>query len=173
MNELVRFSESFENIWDFFEKRNQTFWEFVGWPDLIKRMRGRSALRKGRVFSERKDPPTYSILSRNVVLPRFSHFLKSFCSWELLKKSACFLRAFNKCQQAFWELRVAPRVSGRIYKRQQGRWMPVSGRWGSDSCPPSFSPSPPFFSQPVNELFSPNICWGPNCNGLICQFSGR
>ena len=146
----------------------------------------------------------------------WSFWQKSFCSWELLKKLACFLRAFNKCQQAFWELRVAPHVSGRIFKRQQGRWisgqwkmrlpllifcvsvlwsfsddstipcqpmciykrqqarwMPVSGRWGSLSCPPSFSPCPPFFSQPVNELFSPNICRGPNCNGLKCQFSGR
>ena len=47
---------------------------------------------KGQGLLRKEGPPTYAILSRNLVLSRFSHFLKGF------------YRAFNKSHPAFKEL---------------------------------------------------------------------
>ena len=72
-----------------------------GWQGLGKH--GRGAVQKGRVFPEEKGLPTYAILSRNIVLSQFTHFLR-----------ACFRRAFREpafvsFQRGFGELAFVKR----------------------------------------------------------------
>ena len=95
------------------------FWPLKGWHMLRER---RS--RKGQGLLRKEGPPTYAILSRNLVLSRFTRFLKGFhrvfneshpafieltteailLSKSFQQKPSCFRRAFNKSHLAFVEL---------------------------------------------------------------------
>ena len=79
---------------------------------------------KGQGLLRKEGPPTYAILSRNLVLSRFTRFLKGFhrvfneshpafikltirailLSKSFQQKPSCFRRAFNKSHLAFVEL---------------------------------------------------------------------
>ena len=62
-------------------------------------MRRSSAFRKGRIVPEGKDLPTYSILSPNIVLSRFTQLLKSQLGLGELSES--FRKAFGELSKSF------------------------------------------------------------------------
>ena len=67
---------------------------------------------KGKGLLRKEGPPTYGILSRNLVLSRFTRFLKGFHralneshpAFNFQRKLSCFLIAFNENHPAFVEL---------------------------------------------------------------------
>ena len=92
---------------------------------------------KGQGLLRKEGPPTYAILSQNLVLSRFTRFLKGFhrvfnkshpafielttkailLSKSFQQKPSCFRRAFNKSHPAFVEL---PKQSEDFKLNSQG-----------------------------------------------------
>ena len=54
---------------------------------------------KGPSLLRKEGPPTFAILSRNLVLSRFDWLSQSF-----ERKTSCFRRGFNESHHTFWEL---------------------------------------------------------------------
>ena len=65
---------------------------------------------KGQGLLRKEGPPTYAILSRNLILSRFTHFLKGFHralnkshpAFNFQRKLYCFRRAFNESHPAVY-----------------------------------------------------------------------
>ena len=57
---------------------------------------------KGQGLLQKEGPPTYAILSRHLVLSRFTLFER--LSLSSIGKSSCFRRALNESHPAFVEL---------------------------------------------------------------------
>ena len=67
---------------------------------------------KGQGLLQKEGPPTYAILSQNLVLSRFTRFLKGFHkalneshpAFNFQRKLSCFRRAFNESYPSIVEL---------------------------------------------------------------------